>query len=157
MKRLHRRPEVVDGPEVLARRGQELRKEEVHVHGASAGASSSWSMDSVAELVRHARYARLLRHNAVVLRDPRPAGVVAAALVLCDRRSAPAIACHAHATAYAGHGDGFHGTAAAVTAPVPLGLYLGPPEVLDLVVRPAREVPGDPRPPALEIKKSAIG
>ena len=143
-------------PEVLARRGQELRKEEVHVHGAS----SYWSMDSVAELVRHARYARLLRHNAVVLRDPRPAGVVAAALVLCDRRSAPAMACYAHATAHAaGHGDGFHGTAGAavVTAPVPLGLYLGPPEVLDLVVRPAREVLGDPRPPALEIKKSAIG
>ena len=117
-------------------------------------------MDSVAELVRHARYARLLRHNAVVLRDPRPAGVAAAALVLCDRRSAPAMACYAHATAHAaGHGDGFHGTAGAavVTAPVPLGLYLGPPEVLDLVVRPAREVPGDPRPPALEIKISAIG
>jgi hypothetical protein len=155
MKRLHRRPEVVDGPEVLPRRGQELRKEvHVHVHGSSA--SSSWSMDSVAEMVRHARrYARLLGHNAVVLRDPCPVGVAAAALALCDRRSTASMACHAHATAYAGHGDGFHGTAAAVTAPVPLGLYLGPPEVLDLVVRPAREVLGDPRPPC--VGKSAIG
>jgi hypothetical protein len=65
-------------------------------------------------------------------------------VLLRDRRSAPA----GHAPAHAGHGDdGLDGTALLLV----LVLYLGSPEVLDLVVRPAREVLGDPRPPAVEM------
>ena len=151
VERLHRGPQILEGPEVVARRCQELVGDDDVTSGGGSSTAILSSMDwarvawlQLVQVVITTHAARRRRLSGVLLRDGDgggggPAGDAAAALVLGHR---VLVHCSRRHDAFARRRR-----VNSVSAFPVLLLYLGPPEVLDLVVGPARKVPCNLGPP----------